>query len=665
MNYKVINPFIFTVLCLVVVLLIGNCKTRPTGFSDNTVSRKMTPGDSLEWTDIKKHINSFTAIHELKDLKTYLDKAVHFAKSKGYTDELFKIYIVYSQRLYLFGDIEGGVRILDSASALAEKMHSGEYRALVNLTKASFPRTPDFDTVMYYYKATLRDTAYLDVNAKAGLYFSLSRAYLMRAYYKEAIMYAEMAKNIYLSRNTPLDISNEVNVDIMLYHSHKGIKDTAAAAESVMDAYRLTKDSLGGQGDIYLYSALGDYYQMIRQPDSALLFYDMYSARLEASRSENMYVLPMINKAGLYLNMGNIAQAQQLIAQIEKTGLPESERYARDLQSYYNTKYLLEKQRGNTAQALTAYEKATELENVRHNEEKSAQLANLEESLTKARAEKTIAEKEQKLNDQREYTIGFAVAAFLIAIIGVLVFLNQRRKKLLESERVKALQQQIVIEKTRMRLQAEDEERRRISQEIHDDISPSITVLNMAAKIVGEPKNESEQKRASQIITRNTATLSTQLNEIVWSLNSSNDELGNLTAYIRRFAEKFLEEAGIQLEFKSNTLGDASMVEGYKRRAIYHSVKEVINNAVKYSGTGKVRLLVNKNEGKLVINISDFGKGLESDGNISGSGNGLRNIKQSMTILNGSAQWKNEDGLTVVLTIPIDDDIENKFLRVV
>jgi len=44
---------------------------------------------------------------------------------------------------------------------------------------------------------------------------------------------------------------------------------------------------------------------------------------------------------------------------------------------------------------------------------------------------------------------------------------------------------------------------------------------------------------------RNSKRLTTQVNEIVWSLNDSSGKLGNLMAYIQRYAEQFQADAGL------------------------------------------------------------------------------------------------------------------------
>ncbi|MFT3948503.1 MAG: hypothetical protein QM763_16180 [Agriterribacter sp.] len=59
---------------------------------------------------------------------------------------------------------------------------------------------------------------------------------------------------------------------------------------------------------------------------------------------------------------------------------------------------------------------------------------------------------------------------------------------------------------------------------------------------------------------------------------------------MRKFAGNFLDTAGIKLIFNINTTQKNRMMEGYKRRSIYHSVKEVLNNTVKYSKASEVEI---------------------------------------------------------------------------
>ena len=62
------------------------------------------------------------------------------------------------------------------------------------------------------------------------------------------------------------------------------------------------------------------------------------------------------------------------------------------------------------------------------------------------------------------------------------------------------------------------------------------------------------------------------------------------------------------------------------RKNLYLIFKEATNNLVKYAGASQARFRIEGNEGRLVMQIADNGKGFDSDRET--AGNGLKNMKK-------------------------------------
>jgi len=109
------------------------------------------------------------------------------------------------------------------------------------------------------------------------------------------------------------------------------------------------------------------------------------------------------------------------------------------------------------------------------------------------------------------------------------------------------------------------------------------------------------------------------------------------------------------LEFSEPLTYPEIFVSGRTRRHIFMIVKEVISNAIKYSGTSEIDIKIVQDDHLRII-ISDNGIGMpESLANqtIKGGGNGMNNIRKRADMLNASIYFKNEKGLTVVFDMPL------------
>jgi len=141
------------------------------------------------------------------------------------------------------------------------------------------------------------------------------------------------------------------------------------------------------------------------------------------------------------------------------------------------------------------------------------------------------------------------------------------------------------------------------------------------------------------------------MSEIVWALNSQNDTLEGLIAYIRAYVMKYFEE--IQLNCKVSLPENVPSINlsGEQRRNIFLCVKESLHNIVKHSGATQVEINFLLN-GSFRIEIHDNGNGIDLD-HIKQFGNGLKNMQSRMDTIGGSFSVKNDQGTTCTFTVPL------------
>jgi len=156
-------------------------------------------------------------------------------------------------------------------------------------------------------------------------------------------------------------------------------------------------------------------------------------------------------------------------------------------------------------------------------------------------------------------------------------------------------------------------------------------------------------------ISENSERLVQSMNEIVWSLNHTNDSLPGMVSYLREYAVSFMEQVGIACEIVMPPSIKPIQLAGDVRRHIFLAIKEALHNVVKHAAAQKVVISFSLTD-KLVITIADDGKGIA--GNLfhySNVGNGLRNMERRMQQLQGQFQVFNHKGTTVTFTIPLPE----------
>lgn len=212
---------------------------------------------------------------------------------------------------------------------------------------------------------------------------------------------------------------------------------------------------------------------------------------------------------------------------------------------------------------------------------------------------------------------------------------TQKEEKMkLETER-KEMEKQVAV------LAAKQDERNRISVDMHDELGSGVTAIRLMSEIV-KSKMKDQTLPEIEKISNSANELLNKMNAIIWTMTSSNDTVENLVAYIRSYAVEFFENTTIDCHFTMPAIIPHREISGEKRRNIFLSVKEALNNVVKHSQSSVVRINVVISE-RLMIEIQDDGVGINME-KLRKFGNGLNNMKKRMASIDGEFNIENWQG---------------------
>ncbi|MBA4140571.1 MAG: hypothetical protein H0X70_08720, partial [Segetibacter sp.] len=237
----------------------------------------------------------------------------------------------------------------------------------------------------------------------------------------------------------------------------------------------------------------------------------------------------------------------------------------------------------------------------------------------------------------------YTLYVLLVAGVGYTLYRNHinglKRK---QAEKIKAM------------IAAQEEERKRISRDLHDDIGARLTNINMLSALgqqkINEPQETSEYLRR---ISNEIQTSAEALDDIVWSIDSKNDSIEEVTARMRRYAADVFDGTAIQyiIEVDEKSL-PAKLLIG-KRKDLLFVFKEAINNIQKHAMATEVHINIGAKDESLLMQVSDNGKGFDTDQPT--HRNGLKNIQQRMQKWDGTCtvQSSRDKGAILKITLPV------------
>jgi len=262
-------------------------------------------------------------------------------------------------------------------------------------------------------------------------------------------------------------------------------------------------------------------------------------------------------------------------------------------------------------------------------------------------------------NAKRTYGLVFIIIFFMI-VISFRFYSIQKKKNKLEIE-TKYLQEiaqasEKLEEERNKRFNAvidgQEKERKRISRELHDGLGQML----LAIKVKLEDINLAKKIKALNIIDD---VKNISLKTIVEIRRISDNlmpgilyEFGIVTS-LKKLCENFTKTDSIKIDFVS--YGVDENMDNKIITYIYRIAQEAISNIIKHADASEVnvQLLGNKNQLNLVIH--DNGKGFLIDNKTKFKGNGINNIRERVSILNGEIDIKSiiDQGTEIKIKIPL------------
>ena len=208
--------------------------------------------------------------------------------------------------------------------------------------------------------------------------------------------------------------------------------------------------------------------------------------------------------------------------------------------------------------------------------------------------------------------IFFGLIAILVASFFLFIVIYDYRLKISE------------IEKER------DKEilRNKIAQDIHDEVGSSLTKIALSAQVASRISSLSQEDLKNRLthVAEDAKMASSQLRELVFSINPDFDHFDDMQAYFQEHARMYLEDSGIQIYFNLPKSNSNVLLHPDIKRQLLLIYKEVLNNILKHANAKQVWIRLEElNNKSYLLEIKDDGKGFDPI-NAGKNSNGMRGI---------------------------------------
>lgn len=206
-------------------------------------------------------------------------------------------------------------------------------------------------------------------------------------------------------------------------------------------------------------------------------------------------------------------------------------------------------------------------------------------------------------------------------------------------------------------LEGQEEERKRLSKELHDSIGQMLSALKLQQESLIPSSRHMKIKLES--IRDLTKTVIQEVRRVSFNLAPSSLEDFGLVAALHKFCADINKLTDLEISLADETKF-ITRLEPKIEINLYRIVQEAVNNAIKYSEGTEVSVSLSHTTHLLSITIKDDGRGfdyseLESTGYFATPGHGIFNMKERTSYIGGTFELitAKAKGTNIQITIPI------------
>lgn len=358
--------------------------------------------------------------------------------------------------------------------------------------------------------------------------------------------------------------------------------------------------------------------------------------------------------AQAYLNLGQDKAAEVEVREGLELDIASLE-VKREL--YRTWSEILEAQ-GNYKEAISKYRLFTELQdsifNLENTRNINALAARYEADLKdrEIQTQASIIEDQEyflnRANAQKYLAIGGGAVALIFAF-GIWLTFRQRQR--LKNKEIENLQKQKEISSLEAFIQGEENERKRVAQDLHDGLNGDLSVLKYKVSSIDSEKNDSNieelKVEAVELIDRACEQVRTISHNLAPSILKS----FSLKEAVREFVSEVGASSGIKISFQY--FGQTGRLPVKKETVIYRMIQEMVNNIVKHSQATEALIQINMHNEEIVVEVEDNGKGFDTSRTHQGLG--LNTIHSRVNYLNAEIETESSDvGTSYTVHIPIN-----------
>jgi len=213
------------------------------------------------------------------------------------------------------------------------------------------------------------------------------------------------------------------------------------------------------------------------------------------------------------------------------------------------------------------------------------------------------------------------------------------------------LSRRVARDSLRRLIEGQEQERRRLARELHDETGQALTSVLLGLKAVEDAKDEAQLRSATGKLRELVVATLQDVRRLAVELRpKALDDFGLVPA-VERLVETFGEATGVEVQLEAQL--SAERLPSAVETTLYRTVQEGLTNIAKHAGAHRVSVLLMRRDASVTVVIEDDGHGFAAE-DLEGDGMGLDAMRERVALLDGRLAIESAPGggTTLVVEVP-------------
>ena len=202
-------------------------------------------------------------------------------------------------------------------------------------------------------------------------------------------------------------------------------------------------------------------------------------------------------------------------------------------------------------------------------------------------------------------------------------------------------------------INAQEEERRRVARELHDDLNQRMALLSIELGQLAEIKEPSDLGRRLKGVQNQAREISADIHRLSYKLHPSKLDYLGLAPAIKSLCHEFCALGTLEVEFHQRNFPES--LPNDVTLCLFRICQEALRNCARHSGAISARVTLGTTKDEICLAVADDGCGFDMESAAMKKGLGFTSMRERLRIVGGKMEVRSQrmHGTVIQVSIPM------------